>query len=174
MSSLERRYPSSDDILNSMIRGGGIGALAAATVGAVSLVLLLTLLDSGRYEMGKSLMHAGVALSCIGPFGFVSGFCAGAFVGLVDSLAHGRLSASNIPLWAWAIAGALLGTAGSSLSVYLFTLPISINSPYSPSFWEAVLSFGHLGAFGGVVAGPVFGWFYRRQAQPNPARQGEG
>jgi hypothetical protein len=158
-----QRHPSSDDILNSMLRGGGIGALVAATAGAVSLVLLLSLRDRGQHEMGESLMHAGVALSCVGPFGFVSGLLAGAFVGLVDSLAHGRISAANIPLWVWAIAGALLGAAGSSLSMYLFTLAISINSPYSLSFWDVLLGFGRLGAVGGVVAGPVFGWLYRRR-----------
>lgn len=170
-----KRYPSSDDILNHIIRGGGTGALVAATAGAVGLVLLLTLRDSNPYEMGESLMMAGVMLSCVGPFGFVSGLFAGAVVGLVDSLTHSRLSTGNIPLWAWAIAGALLGAVGGSLSMQLFLLAIRFASPsYSLSLWEVVSWFGALGAVGGVIAGPVFGWFYRRRPRPGPLSQGVG
>lgn len=159
-----KRYPSSGDILNHIIRGGGTGALVAGTAGAVGLVVLIALRDIGRYEMAEALMHAGVLLSCVSPFGFVSGLFAGAFVGLVDSLTHSRLSTGNIPLWAWAIAGALLGAAGGSLSMQLFLLAISFASPSnSLSLGEVVSWFGALGAIGGVIAGPVFGWFYRRR-----------
>lgn len=152
------RYPSSNDILTHMSRGAGIGALTAGTVGAGSLVLLITLRDIGQDAVGHSLMMAGVMLSCISPFGLVSGFLAGALVGLADSLTHRRLSAGHIPLWVWAIAGALLGALGSSLSMELFDL---ITMPLSDTRLPFGL-FAHLGATGGAVAGPVFGWLFHK------------
>jgi hypothetical protein len=149
-----KRQSSFGDSLKRIIRGVGVGALAAGS-GVAAILLLLTFFTV--LSLGSSL--DGLIITFLVGVGFILlagllGAVAGLLVAIVDRLVGGRLYDGRMPFWAWLPIGGLLGAM-------VFIVPLPFGSEEPPSLYGTIFLV-ILGALSGLVAGPVFGWLYRQ------------
>lgn len=162
-----KRFRSLGNLINDVIIAVGVGALAAGGSATVILALVgVALVIAGPPANWVAVAYILVQSVAVIILASMVGAAAGLLIAIIDHLIGGRLHDGRMPFWVWLPICGALGAAGSVL-ILVSLLDTEIAS----------LSTGLTALIGGVcglVAGPVFGWFYRRRAHPGPPSQGVG
>lgn len=142
-----------------------VGALAAAggvaaILGLISVILLSVDPDPSIDSLMVTFFVSVVFILLAG----IPGAAAGLLIAIVDHLIGGRMRDGRMPFWAWLPIGGVTGTVGSILT---WVIPYSDNVSTSTIAFYAII-----GAFCGLVAGPLFGWFFRERRQREPTQLG--
>lgn len=163
--------PEKRKTFNNLVAGCFFGALAAAGGAIVILGILAVgmalMVATNWIAMGYFLVQSAAVVILAGLLGALAGL----LVAVVDTMVGGRLHDGRMPFWLWWLIGGALGALAAAFIQYALTID------YSPSrrhLMSGMSFYPIVGAVCGLVAGPVFGWFYRLRTPPNPTPQGEG
>lgn len=150
--------PEKRKTFNNLVAGCFFGALAAAGGAAVILGFLVVILLSLSPSLDGLIITFFVCVAFILLAGLL-GAIAGLLVVVVDTMVGGRLHDGRMPFWLWWLIGGALGALAAAFIQYALTID------YSPSrrhLMSGMSFYPIMGALSGLVAGPVFGWLYRR------------
>ncbi len=146
--------------ISNLAVGVFVGALATASSVAAILVflavgmLLFVVTPTANWIATAYIIVQSIAAILLASLlGAVIGF----LIAIIDNLVDGRMHDGRMPFWAWLPIGGVMGTAGS--------VPTLVVPPGTTVSTSAIAFYAIIGAFCGLIAGPLFGLLYRRRTK---------